>query len=78
MSYTSPNWNTSVQITIDTQNDFTLPNAPAEIKGTSPPIGVCEALITALGLFINSPEDTSQSKAFFKAQEHHSHIPVYI
>ncbi|MGG1658010.1 cysteine hydrolase family protein [Brevibacillus sp. NRS-1366] len=35
MSYTSPNWNTSVLITIDTQNDFTLPNAPAEIIGTS-------------------------------------------
>ncbi|TNJ63617.1 cysteine hydrolase [Paenibacillus hemerocallicola] len=35
MSYTSPNWNTSILITIDTQNDFTLPDAPAEIKGTS-------------------------------------------
>lgn len=35
MSYTSPNWNTSILITIDTQNDFTLSNAPAEIKGTS-------------------------------------------
>lgn len=35
MSYTSPNWNTSVLITIDTQNDFSLPNAPAEIVGTS-------------------------------------------
>jgi nicotinamidase-related amidase len=35
MSYTSPNWNTSVLITIDTQNDFTLPDAPAEIKGTA-------------------------------------------
>lgn len=35
MSYTTPNWNTSVLITIDTQNDFTLPNAPAEINGTS-------------------------------------------
>ncbi|WP_312110738.1 cysteine hydrolase family protein [Brevibacillus reuszeri] len=34
MSYTSPNWNTSVLITIDTQNDFTLPSAPAEIMGT--------------------------------------------
>jgi nicotinamidase-related amidase len=35
MCYTSPNWNTSILITIDTQNDFTLPNAPAEIKGTA-------------------------------------------
>ncbi|WP_433620612.1 cysteine hydrolase family protein [Paenibacillus cellulositrophicus] len=34
MNYISPNWNTSVLITIDTQNDFTLPNAPAQIKGT--------------------------------------------
>ncbi|MBE9918161.1 cysteine hydrolase [Paenibacillus donghaensis] len=34
MSYTSPNWKTSVLIAIDTQNDFTLPSAP-EIKGTS-------------------------------------------
>ncbi|WP_282941563.1 isochorismatase family cysteine hydrolase [Paenibacillus sp. RC67] len=35
MSYISPNWNTSVMITIDTQNDFTLPNAPAQISGTT-------------------------------------------
>ncbi|RED55077.1 hypothetical protein DFP95_11912 [Cohnella lupini] len=35
MSYTTSNWSTSVLITIDTQNDFTLPNAPAEIKGTA-------------------------------------------
>ncbi|RXZ80281.1 cysteine hydrolase [Paenibacillaceae bacterium] len=35
MKYTRPNWNTSVLITIDTQNDFTLPSAPAEIQGTS-------------------------------------------
>ncbi|WP_036711357.1 cysteine hydrolase family protein [Paenibacillus pinihumi] len=34
MSYTNPNWNTSVLVTIDTQNDFTLPNAPARIEGT--------------------------------------------
>lgn len=34
MNYISPNWNTSVLITIDTQNDFTLPNAPAQIRGT--------------------------------------------
>jgi len=35
MSYTSPQWSTSALITIDTQNDFTLPGAPAEIAGTS-------------------------------------------
>jgi nicotinamidase-related amidase len=34
MSYTKPNWNTSALITIDTQNDFTLPGAPAQIEGT--------------------------------------------
>jgi nicotinamidase-related amidase len=33
--YTKPHWNRSILITIDTQNDFTLPNAPAEIKGTA-------------------------------------------
>lgn len=32
--YTEPNWNSSILITIDTQNDFTLPNAPAQIQGT--------------------------------------------
>ena len=32
--YTEPHWKNSILITIDTQNDFTLPNAPAEIKGT--------------------------------------------
>ena len=33
--YTEPHWERSILITIDTQNDFTLPNAPAEIKGTA-------------------------------------------
>lgn len=33
--YTEPHWENSILITIDTQNDFTLPNAPAEIKGTA-------------------------------------------
>ncbi|GIN93597.1 hypothetical isochorismatase hydrolase [Siminovitchia terrae] len=33
--YTKPHWGDSILITIDTQNDFTLPNAPAEIKGTT-------------------------------------------
>lgn len=32
--YTLPDWSASALITIDTQNDFTLPGAPAEIKGT--------------------------------------------
>jgi len=34
MSYTSPNWHRSALVTIDTQNDFTLPDAPARIDGT--------------------------------------------
>jgi len=34
MNYTRPNWHTSALITIDMQNDFTLPDAPAQIHGT--------------------------------------------
>jgi len=34
MSYTSPNWSRSVLLTIDTQNDFTLPGAVAMVPGT--------------------------------------------
>lgn len=33
--YTQPNWEHSILITIDTQNDFALPDAVAEIKGTA-------------------------------------------
>jgi len=33
--YTHPNPSRAVLLTIDTQNDFTLPDAPAEIDGTS-------------------------------------------
>ncbi len=33
-TYTKPHLSTSALITIDTQNDFTLPNAPARIPGT--------------------------------------------
>ncbi len=33
--YTEPNFSSSVLITIDTQNDFTLPDAPASIEGTA-------------------------------------------
>lgn len=32
--YTEPNWARSVLVTIDTQKDFTLPDAPAQIDGT--------------------------------------------
>ncbi|SFL22221.1 Nicotinamidase-related amidase [Paenibacillus sp. 1_12] len=34
-TYTKPNFNKCAVITIDTQNDFSLPGAVAEIKGTS-------------------------------------------
>ncbi|BBI33309.1 cysteine hydrolase family protein [Cohnella abietis] len=47
MSYTSPNWKSSVLITIDTQNDFTLPNAPAEIKGTSDVLPKMQSVLEA-------------------------------
>ncbi|GIP32180.1 cysteine hydrolase family protein [Paenibacillus sp. J2TS4] len=33
--YTEPHWEHSILITVDTQNDFTLPGAPAEITGTA-------------------------------------------
>ncbi|MFD0715322.1 cysteine hydrolase family protein [Paenibacillus sp. GCM10027626] len=35
MNYTQPHWNSSAIMTIDTQNDFTLDGAPAQIAGTS-------------------------------------------
>jgi nicotinamidase-related amidase len=34
-TYTIAHWDCSILLTIDTQNDFILPNAPAEIKGTA-------------------------------------------
>jgi nicotinamidase-related amidase len=46
MSYTSPNWKSSILITVDTQNDFTLPDAPAEIKGTYEVIPKMKELLT--------------------------------
>ncbi|PWA08874.1 cysteine hydrolase [Pueribacillus theae] len=46
--YTKPHWKQSILITIDTQNDFTLPNAPAEIKGT---IDVIPNMIKLLRLY---------------------------
>ncbi|HHY28524.1 MAG TPA: cysteine hydrolase [Desulfitobacterium dehalogenans] len=45
--YTQPNWEHSILITIDTQNDFTLPNAPAEIKGTVDIVPKMRELLTA-------------------------------
>ncbi len=46
MSYISPNWQSTVLFTIDIQNDFTLPNAPAEIKGTFEVIPKMKELLT--------------------------------
>src|SRR5881392_1900523 len=37
-----------------------------EALAIAPPSGCGEALITATGLFTNSPDDTTQSSAFFK------------
>ncbi|QHW29874.1 cysteine hydrolase [Paenibacillus rhizovicinus] len=47
MSYTEPHWHHSVLITIDTQNDFTLPGAPAEIPGTMDVIPAMVELLEA-------------------------------
>ncbi|MCS7464393.1 cysteine hydrolase [Paenibacillus doosanensis] len=47
MNYTSPVWSASALITIDTQNDFTLPGAPAEIKGTSQVLPNMKSLLDA-------------------------------
>lgn len=47
MSYTSPNWHTSALITIDTQNDFTLPDAPARIAGTTDVLPNMQRLLDA-------------------------------
>lgn len=33
-AYLLPNWEHSALLTIDTQNDFSLPGAPAEVQGT--------------------------------------------
>mgnify|MGYP000938786744 CR=1 FL=1 len=44
--YTKPHWQNSILITIDTQNDFTLPGAPAEIKGTMEILPKMKQLLT--------------------------------
>jgi nicotinamidase-related amidase len=45
--YTQPHWERSVLITIDTQNDFTLPHAPAEIKGTADVVPTMKEVLEA-------------------------------
>jgi nicotinamidase-related amidase len=46
--YTDPDWEHSALVTIDTQNDFTLPGAPSEIAGT---VEVLPALRSLVGAF---------------------------
>ncbi|MUT66479.1 cysteine hydrolase family protein [Paenibacillus sp. NEAU-GSW1] len=45
--YTMPKWNNSALLTIDMQNDFTLPGAPAEIPGTNEVLPVMRELLAA-------------------------------
>ncbi|WP_068776631.1 cysteine hydrolase family protein [Paenibacillus sp. FJAT-26967] len=45
--YTAPNWASSVLLTIDTQNDFTLPDAPARIAGTAEVLPYMQQLLQA-------------------------------
>ncbi|MVP00585.1 cysteine hydrolase family protein [Paenibacillus lutrae] len=45
--YTAPNWTSSALITIDTQNDFTQPDAPARIAGTAEVLPYMQQLLQA-------------------------------
>jgi nicotinamidase-related amidase len=45
--YTDPDWESSALVTIDTQNDFTLPGAPSEIAGTVDVLPVLRSLVGA-------------------------------
>lgn len=45
--YTRPNAESAVLLTIDTQNDFTLPGAPAEIEGTAQAVPKMQRLLEA-------------------------------
>ena len=46
--YTSADWQNSALITIDTQNDFTLPNSPFKITGT---LGIVPKMHQVLDMF---------------------------
>jgi nicotinamidase-related amidase len=46
--YTSADWQNSALITIDTQNDFTLPNSPFKITGT---LGIVPKMRQVLDMF---------------------------
>lgn len=45
--YTDPNWSDSALLTIDVQQDFSLPGAPAEIPGTMEAVSQIVPLLTA-------------------------------
>ena len=45
--YTDPDWQNSALITIDVQQDFTLPNAPCEIAGTMEVVSALWSLVEA-------------------------------
>lgn len=45
--YLAPNWPRAALLTIDTQNDFTLPGAPAEIPGTADVVPAIRRLVEA-------------------------------
>lgn len=45
--YTRPDTESAVLLTIDTQNDFTLPGAPAEIEGTAQAVPQMHRLLEA-------------------------------
>lgn len=45
MNYIRPKWSTSALVTIDTQNDFCLPNAPAKIEGTDQILSSMQTLL---------------------------------
>lgn len=45
--YASPDWENAALLTIDTQRDFTLPGAPAEIAGTLEAVPAMQRLVQA-------------------------------
>ena len=45
--YVSPDWGNAALLTIDTQHDFTLPGAPAEIPGTAEVVPQMRRLVRA-------------------------------
>ena len=52
--YIQPNPDSAVLLTIDTQNDFTLPGAPAEIEGTTEAVPKMQRLVEAFRS-VNAP-----------------------